>query len=423
MPFRMIGATLLIAVFAMTTIGCYGSQETDDVAYVLVIGTDKAPDGKIKATYQIAVPGVLGGESSGQGGGGGKQENPKWILNSITAETPAQSRMLLNTTIARYPNVSHCNVFIYSEEIAREGLGPYLAYNMRSRELRGTMFLIIVPGSAEEFMKRNKPRLELTVAKFYETSMMSSGLGGYFMRATQHDFYTRLKNCGGSPYAVYGNINPKSGEEKPAGPRTPEQKDQPYIAGGVPRTGTENPVEFLGLAVFRGDKMVGVLNSDETRAVIILQGKFENTYVGLVDPLKPGKDFVGVNIRTAEKPKITADLTDGKATFDVKVLIEAEILGITSGINYEAPDYRPLLEQQIATTIKGQIDFMIKHTQELGTDPVGFGLYLRSKMPNTKVLEQTDLTTLYQNAAVRIAVTAIIRRPGLDWRTSPVLNN
>ena len=65
---------------------------------------------------------------------------------------------------------------------------------------------------------------------------------------------------------------------------------------------------------------------------------------------------------------------------------------------------------------------MIKHTQELGTDPVGFGLYLRPKFGNTGELSQTDLTALYQAAAINVHVTAKLRRTGLIWRTTPIKN-
>ena len=210
-----------------------------------------------------------------------------------------------------------------------------------------------------------------------------------------------------------------TGEDKPAGSKTPEQKGIPYLPGGVPRTGTENPVDLLGLAVFQGEKMIGVLNSDETRAVALLQGKFAHGYVGVADPLQPQKDAVSLKVYCDTKPKITADLNGGLPVFNVNVEIEGELLGITSGINYEASGYRELLEAQIANLFKGQIMSMLKHTQELGTDPVGFGLYLRPKFHDTNELEQANMSALYRTADIRVNVTAKIRRTGLLWRTTP----
>lgn len=417
---RRVVILLLVTITLLCT-GCYGSRETDEVAYVLVLGIDKDEGGKRWATYQIAVPSRPTGNGGMDGGKGGDQKLP-WVTNTIRIPSSAEVRMLLNSAISRYPKFNHITVIIFSEELAREGINTTLSFQVRNLEFRETPFIIVVQGTAEEYIKRNKPTLETTISKFYETFLASSSESNYYLSADIHEFYTRLKNAGGSPYAVYSGINPMTGQNKPAGSKTPEQKGDSYLPGGIPRTGTENPVDFAGLAVFRGDKMIGVLNSDETRAVAILQGKLHRGYVAVVDPLQPKKDVINLKVWCEPKPKITAEINDGVPTFNVQVNMEVEILGITSGINYEAPDYRGILENQIANMFKEQTMNMLKHTQELGTDPVGFGLYLRPLFRNTGEMEQADMTSLYQAANIYVNVTATIRRTGLIWRTSPLRN-
>jgi spore germination protein KC len=325
--------------------------------------------------------------------------------------------MLLKSIIARTPNLTHIRAMVFSEELAREGtISSFMTYNIRNRDFREAMFIIIVKGTAEEYIKKNKPSLEANISKFYETMLASANESSYYLLATYHEFYTRVKNAGASPYAVYSGINPMTGEDRPAGGKTSEQKGDPYLPGGMPRNGTGNAPDFLGLAVFRGYKMVGVLNSDETRAVAILQGKFSDSSISVVDPLLPEKDFVNLSAHCDPQPKITADLNGGRPVFDIAVTIEAQLLGTSSGINYESPGYRELLEAQVSKMFKDQIMSMIRHTQELGTDPVGFGLYLRPNFANTSEMEQADMLALYQAADVRVNVTTKIRRTGLLWR-------
>lgn len=417
--------TLLIAV-SLSLTGCFGGKEADDVAYVLVLGIDKAESGYQKVTYQVARPKGAGSEGggstdpSGMGGAGDKEQGKPWITNTIIFPSPGDARMMLQSTMSRTPNFSHVSAIVISEEVAREGILPSLTFPLRNREFRESLFLIIVHGSAEEFIRQNNPILEYSIGKFYETFFQRSPEVGYFMRTNLHDFITTLKNPGGSPYVAYGGINPKDGQNRPAGPRgTPEQKGDPYLAGGMPRTGTENAVDFIGLAVFRGDKMVGVLNSDETRAVAILQDKLTHALIGVVDPQKPKKDHISLIIINGASPKITADLSGKTAVFNADVQIDAEIQGLTSGINYEASPNKEILEAQLSKLLTGQITAMIRHTQQLGTDPVGFGLYLRPKFANYDELEKTNLTTLYQTGEVHINVTAKIRRTGLLMRTFP----
>ena len=413
LPLRI--TALLIGVMLLCS-GCYGARETEDVAYVLVIGIDRTADGQLKATYQIARPRGAGGENGG-GGGGGKGEGGTWVINTFIAPTPSESRMLLKSTMSRFPNIGHVCALIIGEAAAREGIGNLMAYFMRSRDFRGTMLLIVAEGTAEEYIKENNPKLETNVSKYYET-LLSNMESGYYLRTDLHEFYLGLKAEGLSPYAAYSAANRLRGSDRPAAPPTPEQMGKPYLAGDLPRTGQGNPTEFAGLALFRGDRMVGVLDSDETRAVSILRGKGVRGYVGVVDPLKP-EQYINIAFRLGDKPQINAALNDGNPLYNVSVFLEAEILGIPSGINYELNENRVLLENQISQLFAGQIARMLRHTQTLGCDPVGFGLRLRPKFSDYNAFKQADFTALYQAAEIQVQVTTRIRRTGLDWQTSP----
>ncbi|MDU4960825.1 MAG: Ger(x)C family spore germination protein [Sporomusaceae bacterium] len=413
-------AIALLFISGLLCAGCYGSRETDELAYVLIVGVDKTETGKQKVTYQFAIPRKASGSRDGDSPEEpkqGKGEKP-WTVSSIISPTSAEGRSLFNATLSRLPRLNHVTAYVFSEEVARDGIGPRITYNIRNPEFRETMFLIVVQGSAEEYIKTNDPSLAQTISKYYQIMFASAKESGYYLPANYHRFYARLKNNGGSPYATYSGINPMTGTNKPAAAKTPEQKGDPYLPQGVPRTGTENPAEFLGLAVFRGDKMVGVLNSDESRAVALLQGEFAYGYVGIADPLKPEKDTVNVLLRYDRKPDISASLHNNQAAFVIHLDIDAEILGISAETNYETAKLRPVLEKQLANLLQQQITRMLKHTQELGVDPVGLGLYLRPHFANTQAMERADLTALYRAAALDITVTANIRRTGLKWRNT-----
>lgn len=405
---RCIGAAL-IAGFSLLCAGCYGTRETDSIAYVLVIGVDKGPAGKSIGTFQMAAPLRMG-----------KSRQAAGVIGTFLAPAPTESRMYLKSTIPLTPRLTHIRAMIFSEELAREGMiRSFMTYNIRNRDFRETVFIIIVSGRAEDYIRHNKPALEANIAKFYEIHLAPTPESSNYLPATYHEFYTRIKNAGASPYATYSGLNPLTGQDRPAGAKTPQQTGDAYLPGGIPRRGGENqnPVDFSGLAVFRDYTMVGVLNSDETRAVAILQGKFGSGYLGVRDPLQPEKDFLSLYVR-CKPPQITAGLKEGKACFDIAVACEAELLGITSGINYEAHGRRELVEKQLSSLFREQITAMLKHTQELGTDPVGLGLYLRPQFANTEALNQANLTDLYRTADIRVKVDARLRHPGLLWRTT-----
>ena len=88
---RFILSVIVVGLFFLMT-GCRTTQETDQVAYIVAMGVDKAEDGKVKVTYQLITPRAVGGS---QGGGQSTQGEPT-ILNSITALNTAEARDLFD---------------------------------------------------------------------------------------------------------------------------------------------------------------------------------------------------------------------------------------------------------------------------------------------------------------------------------------
>lgn len=413
MVLRLLAGMLLIIALLIT--GCVGSRETDDVAYVIAVGIDKAEDGMMEVTYQIAIPKAQGG-----GGKAGGEDGGSFILNSIKATNLAEARNLLTSTMGRFPSLSHTKAFIISEEFARQGLGNLLGPIMRFREFRGSIILVIVKGTAKEFLQANNPKMETQLSKYYEGLIFERRESGFFLQTDIHDFYIRLKNPVGSPYALYAGLNPKKGTNNPAGPKVPPEKTEEYIPGGMPRSGEANRPEFLGTALFRADKMVGWLTNEETRAVELLQGEFTRGYLVVEDPLVP-KSSINISLRLGEHPAVKLRMDDGKVSIAVKVRIEGEISSIPSGINYEVDEYRQLLEAQIAQLMEYQIRKMLQKTQELGSDPVGFIAYMRPNFSRHEEMMNTDLLELYSQADIQLDIKAAIRRSGLMWRSTEIL--
>jgi Ger(x)C family germination protein len=413
MRYRLILLILTVGLFLFMT-GCGKGKETDQVAYITALGIDKAGQDKIKITYQILIPRAAGGiQGVGQQIPGGPS-----VISSIIAVNATEAHNLLNTTISRYSNQSHIKSIIVSEELARNGVGDVLGSLFRWREYSSRIFFAVVRGQAEDFIKMNNPKLDYLPVKWFEAIELKLGESGYSAATDLHDFYLRLKNPGGSSYASYIGLNPLTGEDKPISEKIPNDKMDAYLAGDIPRTGTAGPAEFAGIAVFAGDKMVGVLDTRETNILRMLQDNFPQGRLVLDDQLQPNK-AINLIIRNGNKPKISVDLVDGQEVIKISVFLEGEITSIQSGINYEKDEYLELLEAEVANVITQEIQEFIRHTQQLGCDVFGFGYYLRPKFSTYDELVKTNLEDLYKTASVGVKVTVKIRRAGLMWRTSP----
>lgn len=406
----------VLLVYALFSSGCGRYQETDSIAFVLAMGIDKAEKG-ITVTYQIGIPRAAAGGSESAGS---SSMGENYILNTNTAVNLAESRNLLGSTMSRVTNATHIKAIIIGEDLAREGLGPVIAPLMRFREYRGSIYVIVAKGTAKEFMESNKPSIETVPSKFYDgMAFQAKDKGSYYLMTDLHDFYIRMKNEIGSPYAVFAGVNQMNQIGAPENKKAPSERVEEYSPGNIPRSGTENPVEFIGTVLFRGEKMVGILTSEETRMLAILQGEFRTGFIPVADPLMP-KETVNVLARLGEQPKISLNIDQGKAIIDIRIRLECDITSIPSGIHYEQAGYKELLENQIAQVVGLNIRNMLKYTQELRTDPVGFTAYMRPHFKTHREISNTNLAELYSQADINVDIKTTIRRSGLMWRTSPL---
>ncbi len=415
MAVRLVLLAGLVAL-ALLLAGCRTSRETDQVAYILEMGIDKAAGGKIRVTYRTMIPRAVGGP---QGAGQEPRDGP-YVITGFDAVNTAEAHNLLSTAISRYSNLNHVKVILIGEELAREGVADIVAPFARYREYRSGTFVAVVCGRADAWITANQPRLDYILSKFWENMMISLDESAYYPRTEMHSFYLRLKNPGGSAYATYVGLNKLAGADRPAAEKPPGEMADAYLPCDIPRTGTENPVGFAGAAVFAGDRMVGTLDTRQVRALRILNGEFPRGFFVVADPLAPGKT-INISLRNGRKPEITVRLEDGRETIAVAVVLEGDITGLFSGINHEEAGRRDLLEEHLAGIVAAEIRDLVSHTQRLGSDVFGFGYRLRSQYPTYREMAAVDFPALYRTAAVDVRVTVKIRRTGLMWRTSPVL--
>ena len=395
----LVGMTILLS-------GCNGAKELDQRANVVAMGIDTAEqEGMFRISYQFAVPKM---ETKGDA-------SQDTVLITNTAVSLAEGRNLLTSEIALEPTLAHVKIIVIGEELARRGLDKVLGPIARYREYRGSMFIVVTRGTARDFLKNNKPSFVNSMGEYYEQMLASGITTGYYLDTTLHQYYARLKSKSAQPYMSLVATNPETGEGKISTSKVPGDKIVGYNAGDIPRQGG-NAAEFAGVALFDGDKMVGTLSTTETRMLAMLLGRFSKGFIVVEDALD-SKSAVNVNLRLGSKPKINVALVEGKPIINVSIKLEGEITSISSGINYEQESYHALMENQINKVVQEQMMNVIKRTQELNTDVVGFGYYLRPAFQTNKEFEDYKWNEKYSQAEVNIEVKTQMRRNGLMIRT------
>lgn len=402
-----------LVLMVLLTQGCWGSRETDEIAYVLVMGFDKGPGQNVVVTFQTANPKAIAGVVGGGGGGGGADSRPL-ITDSTVAPLPIGAFKLLNVERSREISLLHTTAFIFSEELARQGLAPLLNPLERYRETRGTAFVFVCRGKAKEFIKKNQPILEIDPSKLYELLDRTSMLHGLTPVTQFSEFYPRTKSMAANPVAPLAAV----------GRRNIDLKEQPpknslgdYLAGEMPSDGEH--IQFLGAAVFRGDKMVGELTGDETRYLNMITGKMKESFIIIEDPLRKGHS-VGVTLRQARAPGVKVNIKGERPEIRVDIYQEPEIVGISSGINYESTKLKPVLEEALEKIISERCRRLTSRAQEeFRSDIFGLGRYVRMRFITLGQWREFSWEDVFPAAAVDIKVHVKIRRTGLMLETMP----
>lgn len=409
-----VGSLILLVILST---GCMGARETDQVAYVLAVGWDKLDDGQIEVTLVIA--NTLAFASTGGGGG---QEAQPYIINSVKAISPWESRNLFSSFGSRQLSFMHTKAYIIGEAAARDGISKYLNGIFRYREDREISSIFICKGKAKEFLMNNKPVLEASPAKQFELLEVTSETTGLFPVTTLHDFYNILKNLHSAPTTgLVGILDANKDKEE----QLLEQEEanplaEPYYAGALPRS-HGNKAEFVGTAIFNDDKMVGILNAGESRIMLLLQGKFTSGTFNLSDP-KHQENYISLGLRQAKKPEISFKQDDEGLKIQITVFLEGNILVIESGENYEEPKLKRWLEQYFSKEIEKQAQQLIAKTKEQDYgDIFNLDRYYRKEVACWNEWEQLNWRQIYNDAEITVTCKTNIRRPGLMRKTVQTL--
>jgi len=408
--------------------GCYDRQEVDDFAYVIAIGLDKGKINILRLTLQLAKPTVIGSGGGGEGGGGGGGSDGSEATTTIVVETPSifSGLNMANNSLSKKLNLAHAKVMVFSKELAQEGIERYINAIPRTREIRPNISIAVSTSSAEDYIKAVQPHLEINPAKYYEMNYQTFKYTGLSINNDFHNFYSQMKSTYQSATAVLAGVNKfNSAEDFSLQSSTYDEKGRPYPlegdfkAGDMPRE-SKLKAEIMGLAVFNGSRMVGELDGHETTMHLMVTGEYGHGFITIPDPIR--KDYtVVLEVKRSRNPVCSVDISGERPRISVKVILEADIQTIQSGIEYEKPENMKILEKAYEDFLRESIiKYLKRTTEEFKSDICGFGKIAKAKFLTWDEWERYDWLNRYKDAEFNVEVDFKIRRTGLIVSTVPV---
>lgn len=393
---KAICILILIVIFIIAFSSSYSNLSMDNLAYVLAIAVDTSDTNKLEVSFQFSTP--IPAESSGK-------EKATTVINTVTASSLSNAINLVNGYLGKQINLSHCKVIIFSEELASQGISDEIYTLINDTQIRPSSNIIISKCTAKYYLEETKPELENLISKYYETFTNSSNYTGYIPDATIGNFFNNLvcKTC--EPYAILGGVNlspSKSSDE------IDSQKDYTIKANESSIQG-ENSAENVGVAVFKGDQLVGELNALESIAFLNIRNKLDRFLISVPDPLNQN-NYLDIYLTPTYSSRVKIDTSNPNPFIKVKFSFSGRIYSMSENSNYLSSEVLERISNSCNRYLEATFsDYLYKSSKDFKSDINGFGKYALQNFFTTKEFKNYNWAENYRNAFFDIEVNTSVK--------------
>lgn len=371
---------IIICIFMIVSlVSCTDATELNKIAIVMGVGIDKVKGiNPVEMTLQLA--NVSGVKDPSKGGGDGGASNISYVNVKEKGESISRISKLFARKLNRKLFYSHNQVIILSRDIAKDGIAKYIDFFLRYRETRLLVWILVSKGSANEILNI-KPEFETNPGKNIGDLVRNEQDISQIPAVALKDFATRLMSKTTAPVAPVIEIKNDNGKKM---------------------------VYLSDTAVFKRDKMVGILNKKETRGLLWCINKVKD---GVIVLSKSDGNNVNIEI-TSSKGKIIPKMNGNKPSIEIKIKQEGDIEEQTFSEDLANPKEFKKLEKAENETIKKEAMMALKKSRELDADIFGFGDIIYEHYPKQWSKIEKDWDKIYKNIDVNISVDTKIRKTG-----------
>ena len=202
MKVKKILIILLVIVITAFFLTNFSSIYTiDDYAYVIAMGLDNSDDSDLILSLQIAIP-----AGSSKGSESSSSQSSSSIVSTVKCKNINGGVNLINDYLGQKLNLSYCKAMVFSEEIAKKGIGNYICTATNDIEIRPSCDIIVSKCSALDYITNSKPLLENLSSKYYEIASSSQKDTGLTRTISLMSFYNRYYDSLCEPYAPLSSI-------------------------------------------------------------------------------------------------------------------------------------------------------------------------------------------------------------------------
>lgn len=389
---KWVNSSMLILILTVTLTGCWNRRELPELAIISAMGIDKAVgSNEYILSFQVIKPQEISRNTIGEG------SPSNTIVYRSTGKSIFEAIRKTSDIISRQLFFSHVQFIVIGESLARQGISDVFDFFERSHESRmSSYFLVAREMKAEDIISAISP-LERVQAR---------AVIGELELTKENWSHTVLWQVDD----IIRSINDPGIDPTISGIRLTGKVAESSSKSNIEKTQPKSNIEIKGVALFKGDKLIGWLDNDYARGLVRLTNTMKSTVTLVECEDKKGE----ASIETVRsKSKIRMKMVNGKPTFQVNILEE----GIVSELNCPLPLDKDAaineLEHLWKTKIEEEVEGAVQETKKKLVDPTGFGLFLSRYHPKVWGQWSESWDSLYTNCPVTIRVEATIERTGM----------
>lgn len=377
-------------------LGCTAPIGVEDFAYVLAIGIDYCSNSEIELTLQFA---TAGSNSSS----GSSMQSTNINICSTKCSTIDSGISLLNNHISKKINLSHCQVIIFSEELAKIGLEKYLDTLINNTELTTNSEILISKCTAKNFIEGVDPTFEELLSDYYASSLKSNQYASYFPNMKLATFFCLLKDSYFEPYAPICNLlseeNSTSIEDSLNG----------NFTAGEYKFSDKTQIQIIGFAAFNKDKFAGEFSGLDAICFSLINNEFKQSVISIPSPFSDG-EYLDLSVTSNKKTKCTVALNQNSPTVHINVYLTGFGQSMSPNTSYSSEESINKIQQATEKYMKEKIEcFLEKTAKEYNSDICGFGRYVVSHYLTMEEWDNVNWLENYKNCKFDVTISCNIK--------------
>lgn len=371
--FKLVVLIIIILSFTCLLSGCWSYKEIEQLAIVSGVSIDIAEEDKVLVTTEI----VSVTESQQ-----GTVLEPVYMQSFGNTFFDAVRHMIALQGKKLY--WGHAKIIIISEAIAKKDISKVLDFLNRDAEIREDMWVILSKEENANSIFSVKPETESSLVFQLDHSLRAQESIARYPAVTLYNFLDTLAS-------------------KATATTIPTIK----LIDNRGKVGTL----MSGSAIFKGSKLAGYLNEQESKALLWLRDELKG---GLFIVNRADKSEINVTLEIFKsKTKLKPKVEDGKLIMNISVKTDvgiAEIMGTKDLISEEG---RASLKKDAEKQIKMQLEKLIEKAQkEYNADIFGFGDTIKRGMPGVWKSIEKEWDKFFSDIKCEVDVKVNIRGSG-----------